>query len=242
MMEKIPFAKQSPKMRCALATGTGNTHHLPPTIMPIPENGLITGSDGLARCWWPGTDPEYLRYHDEEWGRPVTCDLRLFEKVSLEAFQCGLSWLTILRKRDNFRDAFDNFDFEKVAHYNDAEVTRLLANSGIVRHRGKILAVINNAVRALHLRDEFGSLHAYFAQYLPHDHPEEINIDFARRQTTNPESTAMAKDLKKRGWKFVGPTTAYAFMQATGLLNDHLSGCHCRGKTTREQESVYPVK
>lgn len=207
--------------------------------MTIPDNGLITGPDGLARCWWSGSDPDYLRYHDEEWARPVTEDRRLFEKVSLEAFQCGLSWITILRKRENFRAAFDHFDFEKIAHYGDEKITQLLANAGIVRHRGKISATISNARQALELRDKFGSLHAYFAQYIPLDHPEEINIAFARQHSTNPESAAMAKDLKKRGWKFVGPTTAYAFMQAMGMLNDHLSGCHCRKKVTHEQQRVY---
>lgn len=208
--------------------------------MTIPKNGLIIGPDGLPRCWWSGNDPDYLRYHDEEWARPVTEDQRLFEKVSLEAFQCGLSWLTILRKRENFRTAFDHFDFEKVARYGDEKITQLLENAGIVRHLGKISATISNARQALELREEFGSLHAYFLQYIPLDHPEEISHNFARQHTTNPESTAMAKDLKRRGWKFVGPTTAYAFMQAMGLLNDHLSGCHVREHITHEQDRVYP--
>lgn len=209
-------------------------------FMTASENGLITGADGLTRCWWPGADPDYLRYHDEEWARPVTEDQRLFEKVSLEAFQCGLSWLTILRKRENFRAAFDHFDFEKIARYDEKKAAQLVTDAGIVRHRGKISATINNAQQALVLRDEFGSLHAYFAQYIPLDHPEEISLAFARQHSTSPESKAMAKDLKKRGWKFVGPTTAYAFMQAMGLLNDHLSGCHVREKITLEQQKVYP--
>ncbi|MGE9266965.1 MAG: DNA-3-methyladenine glycosylase I [Verrucomicrobiales bacterium] len=192
----------------------------------IPENGLITGSDGLPRCWWPGDDPQYLRYHDEEWGRPVTDDRRLFEKLSLESFQSGLSWLTILRKRENFRAAFDHFDPAKVARYTATDVDRLLADAGIVRHRGKIEAVIHNAPIALALSAEFGGLLSYFQQFPPRDRPEPLTLRYLLDNPATPASTALAKDLKKRGWKFFGPTTAYAFMQSVGLVNDHVPGCH----------------
>lgn len=194
--------------------------------MTPPKNGLITGFDGKARCWWCGEDPEYLRYHDEEWGRGVTDNFRLFEKICLEGFQAGLSWLTILRKRENFRAAFANFDFHKVAKFNDSDVERLVLDAGIVRHRGKILSTINNAQRALDLLTEFKTLQAYFLQFQPA--PRKAPLTWAKAQTltTTPESAALSKDLKKHGWTFVGPTTCYAFMQAMGLVNDHLKGCH----------------
>ena len=190
------------------------------------ENGLITGVDGQVRCWWPGTDEQYLKYHDEEWGRGVTDNFRLFEKICLEGFQAGLSWLTILRKRENFRSAFAQFDFHKVAKFTDVDVERLVYDAGIVRHRGKILSTINNAQRALELLTEFDSLHAYFLQFQPPARKSPLTWAEAQILTTSPESTALSKDLKKRGWTFVGPTTAYAFMQAMGLVNDHLEGCH----------------
>ena len=187
------------------------------------EHHLIEDDQGIVRCWWAGADPLYVGYHDKEWGFPVTDDVRLFEKLSLEGFQAGLSWLTILRKRENFRAAFAGFDFEKVAGFGGIDVERLLADAGIIRHRGKIEATINNAHRAIELVDKFGSLAAYVWKYAP-DRPE-APIDIP---SITPESTAMSKDLKKRGWKFVGPTTVYAFMQAMGLVNDHLAGCVVR--------------
>ena len=192
------------------------------------KEGLIKGEDGKVRCWWPGTDEEYLCYHDEEWGHHVTDDVRLFEKICLEGFQAGLSWLTILRKRENFRVAFAGFDFKKVAKFTDEDVDRCLRDTGIVRHRGKILSTINNAARAIELQSEFGSLFDYFQQYRPENRPAKFDYATAMTFTKTEESTAMSKDLKKRGWSFVGPTTCYAFMQAMGLVNDHLEGCFVR--------------
>ena len=197
--------------------------------MALPQ-GLIEGSDGKIRCWWPGVDAEYLRYHDKECGNAVTNDTRLFEKICLEGFQSGLSWLTILRKRDSFRAAFANFDFHKVAKFDDADIERLVADAGIVRHRGKIVSTINNANRAIELEQEFGSLNAYFWSHEPPAHERNFTCDYATltSQPTSAASTRLSKDLKKRGWSFVGPTTCYAFMQAMGLVNDHVEGCHCR--------------
>jgi DNA-3-methyladenine glycosylase I len=194
------------------------------------ENGLITGEDGRTRCFWPGNLPDYLAYHDHEWGRPVTDDIRLFEKICLEGFQSGLSWLTILRKRGNFRAAFAGFDFHKVARFDAADVERLVADKGIIRHRGKIVSTIDNAGRALEMVEEFGSLAAYFWAHEPGPDERPGTVDYATL-TANPTtavSTRISKDLKKRGWSFVGPTTVYAFMQAMGLVNDHLEGCCCR--------------
>lgn len=184
---------------------------------------MSLGDDGKSRCWW-GAEPEvYRRYHDTEWGFPVANDHRLFEKLCLEGFQAGLSWLTILRKRPAFRDAFAGFDPEAVAGYGEDEVSRLLADAGIVRHEGKIRSTINNAGRALELISECGSLAAYFWGYEEQRDGAPVDIP-----ATTPTSTTLAKDLKKRGWSFVGPTTVYAFMQAMGLVNDHLGGCHVR--------------
>lgn len=182
-------------------------------------------ADGKPRCWWCGADPEYIRYHDAEWGRPVTDDRRLFEKICLEGFQSGLSWLTILRKRENFRRAFDDFDFDKVATYDEADVERLLGDAGIVRHQGKIRAAINNAARAVELVREAGSLAAFFWRYEPAEREPDLKDPDARLPSQTTTSKALAKALKQRGWRFVGPTTAYAFMQAMGLVNDHLEGC-----------------
>ena len=192
--------------------------------------GLIEGEDGKLRCWWHGNDPEYLRYHDEEWGYPVYDDVHLFEKICLEGFQAGLSWLTILRKRDNFRAAFYGFDYHKVSKFQESDVERLLQDAGIIRHRGKIEATINNAKQALLLIEEFGSLSKYFWQYepRPEDRPDTFDHAALSQLAKTPESIAMSKDLKKRGWKFVGPTTCYAFMQSMGIVNDHLEGCYCR--------------
>lgn len=181
----------------------------------------VTGRDGQPRCRWCAATPEYEAYHDHEWGFPVGDDIRLFEKLCLESFQSGLSWRTILAKRENFRKAFDGFDFHRMAGYGERQVARLLQDEGIVRHRGKIEAVIHNAGRAVNLQAECGSLAAYFWRY----EVDRAHAAPPQTVTTSPEAVALAKDLKKRGWKFVGPTTVYAFMQAMGLLNDHVPGC-----------------
>lgn len=186
----------------------------------------VPGPDGKLRCSWCIVTDEYVRYHDTEWGFPVTDDRRLFEKICLEGFQSGLSWRTILAKRENFRAAFHDFDFDKVAKFKEKDVERLLQDAGIIRHRGKIEATINNAKRAQEMVKSEGSLAAYFWSFepAPEDVPPPQTI------TTSPESIALSKDLKKRGWKFVGPTTVFAFIQAMGLINDHVEGC-----VTREQ-------
>lgn len=199
----------------------------------IPQNGLVSASDGHLRCFWGSDHDDYREYHDSEWGFPVTDDRRLFEKVCLEGFQSGLSWLTILRKRENFRNAFCNFEFRKVAKFGNKDIERLLQDAGIVRHRGKIDATINNAKRACEMEDEFGNLAAYFWQFEPsvEMRPKKITWPVMKEQLSKTtESTALAKDLKKRGWKFIGPTTAYAFMQAMGLVNDHFEGCVIRDR------------
>ena len=185
--------------------------------------GLIQGKDDVQRCWWCGEDDLYVRYHDTEWGHAVTDDVRLFEKICLEGFQAGLSWITILRKRENFRLAFDGFDFDTIKNYTEKDVQRLLNNEGIIRHRGKIEATINNAQRAVEICDEFGSLAAYFWGWEPQ--AQIILNDKSDVPAVTDISKALSKDLKKRGWKFVGPTTCYAFMQAMGLVNDHIQGC-----------------
>ena len=192
--------------------------------------GIVRGGDGVVRCWWSGHDPDYVRYHDTEWGRPVTDGHRLYEKLCLEGFQAGLSWLTILRKRENFRRAFAGFDYREVARFGEREVERLLGDAGIVRHRGKIESTIRNAGRALELEAEFGSLWDYFREWTPDPstRPRVLTRDVLMTMAKTPESTALSKDLKRRGWSFVGPTTVYAFMQASGLVNDHLDGCALR--------------
>jgi DNA-3-methyladenine glycosylase I len=194
------------------------------------EDGIIVGDDGRKRCFWYGGLDDYRRYHDEEWGRPVTDDFRLFEKICLEGFQSGLSWLTILRKRENFRAAFAGFDFNRVAEFGEEDVTRLLTDAGIIRHRGKIVSTINNARRAIELREEFGSLAKFFWSFEPtaEHRPDVMTLESLRANPTTPVSVQLSKVLKKRGWTFVGPTTVYAFMQAMGLVNDHLDGCFCR--------------
>ncbi|HZH07626.1 MAG TPA: DNA-3-methyladenine glycosylase I [Lautropia sp.] len=173
---------------------------------------------------------DYQRYHDNEWGHPVTDDRRLFEKICLEGFQAGLSWLTILRKRENFRRAFDGFDFEKIARYGADDIERLVNDAGIIRHRQKIVSTVNNAVCALEMRREFGSLAGYFWRFEPADseRPARIDVTTLIAMATTETSKALSKDLKKRGWTFVGPTTVYAFMQAMGLVNDHVQGCCVR--------------
>jgi DNA-3-methyladenine glycosylase I len=199
-------------------------------------DGLTRGEDGKLRCAWGGSTPEYAAYHDSEWGRPVTDDARLFEKICLEGFQSGLSWLTILRKRENFRKAFARFDIARVAKFGERDVERLIGDAGIIRHRGKIVSTINNAERALELIAERGSLAAYFWSHEPdaRSRPKKLDLATLRSLATTEQSIALSKDLKKRGWTFVGPTTVYAFMQAMGLVNDHLEGCHCR----REVEAL----
>lgn len=203
-----------------------------------PEDGLIIGSDGKARCWWHGNDPEYLRYHDEEWGYPVFDDRHLFEKICLEGFQAGLSWLTILRKRDNFRNAFDDFDWQKISKYNEKKIESLLQDTGIIRHRGKIEATINNAQLVPDLIKEFGSLSHYFWTFEPENKTRPKKYDYATliKITKTDESKAMSKDLKKRGWKFVGETTCYAFMQSMGIVNDHLEGCCIRAQCEKSRK------
>ena len=185
---------------------------------------LQTGDDGISRCWWPGTAEDYVEYHDNEWGRPVVDDTRLFEKICLEGFQSGLSWITFLRKRENFRAALAGFDPALVAAFGEPDVLRMLDDAGIVRHQGKIRSAINNAGRALDLIEEQGSLANYFWAWEPQEIEGDRTGEFPVPATTT-TSTAIAKDLKKRGWSFVGPTTVYAFMQAMGLVNDHQPGC-----------------
>ncbi len=181
---------------------------------------VVLADDGRPRCWWGVSDPDYVVYHDTEWGFPVDDDHKLFEKLSLEGFQSGLSWLTILRKRPRFREVFHGFDHRRVAEMGEADVERLLQDAGIIRHRGKIEATISNANRAIDLVDEFGSLGAFFWRFEPDGMGAVTDIP-----AVTAESTAMAKELKGRGFRFVGPTTAYAFMQAMGIVNDHLDGC-----------------
>jgi DNA-3-methyladenine glycosylase I len=191
--------------------------------------GLLRGSDGRRRCWWGGSTPDYLAYHDEEWGRPVRDDRGLYERMVLEGFQSGLSWLTILRKRENFRAAFAGFDIETVAGFGERDVARLLADAGIVRHRGKIEAAIANAVAARAMHADGESLAELIWSYAPSGRrraPRSLDD----LPATTPESTALSKDLKRRGFRFVGPTTAYATMQACGLVNDHLAGCWVRAE------------
>jgi len=199
------------------------------------NTGIITGEDGRHRCFWHGGLDDYRRYHDEEWGRPVTDDVRLFEKICLEGFQSGLSWLTILRKRENFRAAFAGFHFPRVAEFDQEDVERLVSDAGIIRHRGKIVSTINNARRAIEMRDEFGSLARFFWSFEPPVDERPAVMDFAtlRANPTTPTSIRLSKDLKKRGWTFVGPTTVYAFMQAMGMVNDHLVGCFCQPEVDR---------
>ena len=190
--------------------------------------GLAQADDGQVRCAWCMATPHYQHYHDHEWGFPVHDDRRLFEKICLEGFQAGLSWLTILNKREGFRAAFANFDAALVAAFGPDDVARLLADPGIVRHRGKIEAVINNAQRLLELQRECGSFDVYLWRFAPAkgSRPSKVTLESVREMGVPPEAHALSKDLKKRGWKFVGPTTMYAFMQAMGMVNDHLNGCH----------------
>jgi len=192
-------------------------------------NQTIDGPDGKPRCSWCKAAPEFFAYHDAEWGFPVDDDQRLFEKISLEGFQSGLSWRTILAKRENFRAAFHGFDFARVAKFTESDVERLLQDKGIIRHRGKIEAVVNNAQRALELIEQEGSIAAYVWGF----EPDPASLGPPQSASTSDESKALSMDLKKRGWKFVGPTTVYAFMQAMGLINDHVEDCVTRAKVER---------
>jgi DNA-3-methyladenine glycosylase I len=209
--------------------------------MEIPSSGVVTEDDGLARCWWCGGDPLYRRYHDEEWGRPVADDARLFEMLTLEGFQSGLSWITILRKRENFRTAFKSFDIESIARFNTRSIDRLLSDAGIVRHRGKIEATINNARRCAELVDELGSLARYVWSFEPDDAVRPTTLDWATLATltTSPEATRMSKDLKRRGWSYVGPTTVYSFMEVVGLINDHVEACDFRDESERARRAFH---
>jgi DNA-3-methyladenine glycosylase I len=208
----------------------------------VTDEGLSPGDDGIVRCRWGASTPEYQSYHDTEWGFPVADDNRLFEKLVLEGFQSGLSWLTILRKRENFRKAFVGFDFERVAAFGPKDVERLLQDAGIVRHRGKIEAAINNAQRAVELVEQDGSLAAFVWRYEPDSATRPTRLTWAKltEMAQTPESQALAKELKRRGWRFVGPTTVYAFMQAMGLVNDHLHGCASREPAERAR-AVFTV-
>jgi DNA-3-methyladenine glycosylase I len=194
---------------------------------------VVVGPDGRPRCWWGTSTPDYVAYHDDEWGCGVTSDQRLFEKLCLEGFQSGLSWLTILRKRENFRAAFADFDPAVVAGFDETDVERLLGDAGIVRHGGKIRSTINNAGRALEMIGEYGSLASFFWPHATFDDAGPAEIP-----ALTPTSTALSKHLKKRGWSFVGPTTVYAFMQAMGLVNDHLDGCWVRERAEASRRAA----
>ena len=196
----------------------------------------------IRRCAWCGDDPPYVAYHDHEWGFPVADDVRLFEKLCLEGFQAGLSWRTILYKREAFRAAFAGFDIARVARFDGRDVARLLRDAGIVRHRGKIESTINNAKRAGETLAEFGTLATYFWQFEPdaRSRPRRLTPEVLGALTTSPESVALSKDLKRRGWTFVGPTTVYAFMQAMGLVNDHVHGCTIRKEVSAARASFRP--
>jgi DNA-3-methyladenine glycosylase I len=210
----------------------------------VSDDKLVRGDDGVARCFWGASPPEYVAYHDAEWGFPVADDRRLFEKLCLEGFQSGLSWLTILRKRDGFRHAFAGFDFARVARFGPKDVERLLGDASIVRHRGKIEATINNAQRAVELVEKEGSLAAYVWRFEPDpaSRPKRLTWDAVLEMAQTPESRALAKDLKRRGWRFVGPTTVYAFMQAMGLVNDHLHGCDARQAVEHARATLTPPR
>ena len=207
------------------------------------DAGLSLAEDGRTYCYWRTEQPEYQHYHDHEWGRPVNDDRLLFEKICLEGFQSGLAWITILRKREHFRAAFDGFDFRRVAHYGDAEVARLLANPGIVRNRAKILSAINNAKQACALVDETGSLSDWLWQFAPgfDERSRVVTLEHWRSNTSSAASQQLSAALKRRGWSFVGPTTMHAMMQAVGMINDHLSGCACRDEVERARPQPQPL-
>lgn len=192
--------------------------------------GLSTNDAGLTHCSWRTAAPEYSHYHDHEWGVPVADDIQLYEKICLEGFQAGMAWITILRKREHFRRAFDGFDFRRVAQYGEADIERLMADPGIVRNRAKIVSTLNNARRACELVAESGSLAKWLWSFepTPDERPARVDLAYWSANPTSPASVCLSKALKKRGWTYVGPTTMYALMQATGMVNDHLEGCACR--------------
>lgn len=208
------------------------------------ETGLITGADGRRRCGWGASTEDYTTYHDLEWGRPVTDDVRLYEKLCLEGFQSGLSWLTILRKRDNFRAAFAGFDPAAVAAYGPDDVERLMADAGIVRHRGKIEAAVSNASAVLDVQARHGSLAALIWSFEPTRRGRPVPIELGEIAARTEQSTALAKELKRCGFRFIGPTTAYAAMQSVGVVNDHLRGCHVRSAcdADRRATTVPPLR
>ena len=201
-------------------------------------NGLLRGDDGRQRCAWCARHEDYRAYHDEEWGRPITDDRLLFEKICLEGFQSGLSWLTILRKRGRFRRVFRDFEPRRVARFDGRSVERLLRDEGIVRHRGKIESTVNNARRAIELQRECGSLAAFFWGFEPRPAKRSGPLRLADVPAKTPESAALSCELKRRGWSFVGPTTAYAFMQSMGIVNDHLAGCSARTPVERARSRL----
>ncbi len=226
-------AWRAPFLECAMTCAA------PEPATPMPA-GLFADEAGCPRCSWCQATPLYRHYHDHEWGFPVVDDRRLFEKLCLEGFQAGLSWLTILNRREGFRAAFARFDAEAIAAFDAQDVERLVQDTAIVRHRGKIESTIHNARRALELRREFGSLAHYVWRFEPAaaDRPQRITREVARTLVTSPASVALSKDLKQRGWSFVGPTTMYAFMQAMGLVNDHLEGCHVRAAALDARQAL----
>lgn len=199
------------------------------------DKGIITGADGIRRCWWCGDDPLYVQYHDQEWGMPVRDDHRIYEKICLEGFQAGLSWITILRRRDQFRRSFAQFDMEKVARFTDKKVDSLVQNPAIIRHRGKIESTINNARQAIALIESEGSLSDFVWAFQPRR--ATVYRDRNKIPASTDESTALSKELKRRGWSFVGPTTCYAMMQSLGLVNDHLRSCHCWEKVEEARKT-----
>lgn len=202
------------------------------------STGVVRGDDGKRRCAWGASTPDYAAYHDDEWGRPVIDDDRLYEKLCLEGFQAGLSWLTILRKRENFRAAFAGFRIPAVAEFDEADVERLLQDAGIVRHRGKIAAAINNAQAALHVQADLGSLRELIWSYEPPRRGRAVPMVLGDVPATTPESVALSKELLRRGFRFVGPTTMYAAMQSLGIVNDHLKGCHVRAACERDRKAL----
>jgi len=202
-------------------------------------DGLVRGEDGRLRCWWGESAPEYRAYHDSEWGFPVADDVRLFEKLSLEGFQAGLSWLTILRKREGFRRAFADFDFERIARFGKRDVARLLDDASVVRNRAKVEAVINNARCAVELVHRDGSIASYVWRFEPESRARLLDRESLRLLSQTDDSKALARDLKRRGWRFVGPTTVYAFMQAMGLVNDHIDGCDPGAEAQRARERFH---
>ena len=206
--------------------------------MPEPPSGTVIGADGRRRCQWAGTTPEYQAYHDEEWGRPVVDDVRLYEKLCLEGFQSGLSWLTILRKREGFRRAFAGFEPGKVAGFDDGDVERLLGDAGIIRHRGKIEAAIANARATLAVQADRGSLAVFVWGFEPARRGRAAPVRLGDLPPQTPESTALSKALRRSGFRFVGPTTAYAAMQSLGVVNDHLRGCHVRAACEEERRNL----